>query len=112
MAFNVEKGFGAYTPAFGMVGTLIGLIVMLGSMGSDPDSIGTGMAVVDAFKKYADIDLFSVLPSEPSLEPEKLVFLASELNPKRITVGGVQRVLQNLLQERVSIRDLRTATVF
>lgn len=42
---DVLKQLGAYTPAFGMVGTLIGLIVMLGSMGSDPDSIGTGMAV-------------------------------------------------------------------
>ncbi len=42
---EVLKQLGAYTPAFGMVGTLIGLIVMLGSMGSDPDSIGTGMAV-------------------------------------------------------------------
>lgn len=34
--------------------------------------------------------------------------LVAELIPKRITVGGVQRVLQNLLQERVSIRDLPT----
>ena len=34
--------------------------------------------------------------------------LVEELIPKRITVGGVQRVLQNLLNERVSIRDLPT----
>lgn len=34
--------------------------------------------------------------------------LVEELIPKRITVGGVQRVLQNLLQERISIRDLPT----
>ncbi|MGN0904667.1 MAG: flagellar biosynthesis protein FlhA [Alphaproteobacteria bacterium] len=34
--------------------------------------------------------------------------LVAELIPKRITVGGVQRVLQNLLQERISIRDLPT----
>ena len=42
---DVLKQLGANTPAFGMVGTLIGLIVMLGSMGGDPASIGTGMAV-------------------------------------------------------------------
>lgn len=34
--------------------------------------------------------------------------LVSELIPNKITIGGVQRVLQNLLQERVSVRDLPT----
>ncbi len=35
---------GSLSPAFGMIGTLIGLILMLGNM-SDPDSIGPNMAV-------------------------------------------------------------------
>jgi len=34
--------------------------------------------------------------------------LVAELIPTQISVGGVQRVLQNLLTERVSIRDLST----
>lgn len=34
--------------------------------------------------------------------------LVEELIPRRISTSGVQRVLQNLLQERVSIRDLPT----
>jgi flagellar biosynthesis protein FlhA len=34
--------------------------------------------------------------------------LVSETIPSQITVGGVQRVLQNLLREMVSIRDLST----
>ena len=34
--------------------------------------------------------------------------LVAELIPTQISVGGVQRVLQNLLTERVSIRDLPT----
>ncbi len=34
--------------------------------------------------------------------------LVEELIPKRITIGGVQRVLQNLLTERISVRDLPT----
>ncbi|MBW7852033.1 MAG: flagellar biosynthesis protein FlhA [Rhodospirillales bacterium] len=38
-------------------------------------------------------------------EHQKLV---SDMIPSQISVGGVQRVLQNLLQERVSIRDLPT----
>jgi chemotaxis protein MotA len=35
---------GRYAPAFGMIGTLLGLIIMLGDM-SDPSKIGAGMAV-------------------------------------------------------------------
>ncbi len=34
--------------------------------------------------------------------------LIADLIPNRITAGGVQRVLQNLLAERISIRDLAT----
>jgi chemotaxis protein MotA len=35
---------GKYAPAFGMIGTLLGLVIMLGDM-SDPSKIGSGMAV-------------------------------------------------------------------
>src|SRR5207244_1430873 len=38
-------------------------------------------------------------------EQQKLV---ADLIPSQITVGGVQRVLQTLLAERVSVRDLAT----
>ena len=38
-------------------------------------------------------------------EHQKLV---ADIIPSQISVGGVQRVLQNLLAERVSIRDLPT----
>ena len=41
---NVMKTLGVYTPAFGMVGTLIGLVAMLGNM-ADPKAIGPAMAV-------------------------------------------------------------------
>lgn len=36
--------WGEFAPAFGMIGTLIGLIIMLGEL-DDPSTIGTGMAV-------------------------------------------------------------------
>lgn len=42
---EVLKQLGANAPAFGMAGTLIGLIVMMGSIGGDPAAIGSGMAV-------------------------------------------------------------------
>ena len=41
---SVFKGMGASAPAFGMIGTLIGLVQMLASM-DDPSSIGPAMAV-------------------------------------------------------------------
>lgn len=41
---SVFKGMGASAPAFGMIGTLIGLVQMLSSM-ADPSSIGPAMAV-------------------------------------------------------------------
>ena len=36
---------GGDAPAFGMLGTLIGLVIMLGNMSSDPSAIGPSMAV-------------------------------------------------------------------
>ena len=45
------------------------------------------------------------LLSELGEEHQKLV---AELVPSKVSVGALQRVLQNLLQERVSIRDLPT----
>jgi len=41
---KIFKEMGAFAPAFGMVGTLIGLVQMLADM-SDPDTIGPSMAV-------------------------------------------------------------------
>ena len=38
------QDFGAFAPAWGMVGTLIGLINMMKTMGSDSSAIGDGMS--------------------------------------------------------------------
>ena len=42
---TVLRSMAVAAPAFGMVGTLIGLIIMLDNMGDDPSSIGAGLAV-------------------------------------------------------------------
>lgn len=42
---NILRNMGSSAPAFGMIGTLIGLIIMLDSMGGDPTSLGAGLAV-------------------------------------------------------------------
>ena len=41
---GIFKALAAYAPAFGMIGTLIGLVQMLRNM-NDPSTIGSGMAV-------------------------------------------------------------------
>jgi chemotaxis protein MotA len=42
---QVLRSMAVASPAFGMVGTLIGLIIMLDNMGDDPSQIGAGLAV-------------------------------------------------------------------
>lgn len=42
---DILRNMAGTAPAFGMIGTLIGLIIMLGKMGSDPSALGPGMAV-------------------------------------------------------------------
>lgn len=41
---SLWKAIGGYCPAFGMLGTLVGLINMLGNL-SDPDQLGIGMSL-------------------------------------------------------------------
>jgi chemotaxis protein MotA len=42
---NILKFMASSAPAFGMVGTLIGLVIMLDKMGGDPSALGGGLAV-------------------------------------------------------------------
>ena len=47
--------FGAYAPAWGMVGTLIGLINMMKGMGNDPSAIGPAMSLALITTLYGSI---------------------------------------------------------
>jgi chemotaxis protein MotA len=42
---DILRNMGSTAPAFGMIGTLVGLIIMLDKMGDDPAALGPGMAV-------------------------------------------------------------------
>lgn len=55
-------------------------------------------------------DLLSYTETQKLLDelPREQQKLVSDLIPAQISVGGVQRVLQSLLAERVSVRDLAT----
>lgn len=49
------QDFGAYAPAWGMVGTLLGLINMMKSMGTDPTAIGSGMSLALITTLYGSV---------------------------------------------------------
>ncbi len=92
------KKMGGDAPAFGMLGTLIGLVIMLGNMGGDPSAIGPSMAVALITTFYGiilarivmipigtkiaartDVTLFKY-----NLELEGLVLLAERKSPRYI----------------------------
>lgn len=76
---------GRYAPAFGMIGTLMGLIIMLGNM-DDPEAIGPGMAVALITTLYGAVvsNLFC-LPFA-----DKLAFYAKrEMELREVIVRGI-----------------------
>lgn len=79
---------GRFAPAFGMIGTLMGLIIMLGNM-SDPSSIGAGMAVALITTLYgAIVSNVFFLPFA-----EKLGFISKqELLAMEIIIRGIMAI--------------------
>jgi chemotaxis protein MotA len=79
---------GRFAPAFGMIGTLVGLIMMLGQM-SDPSRIGTGMAVA------LITTLYGVVLSNASFLPmaDKLSILSrQEVIAREMIVRGIMAI--------------------
>jgi chemotaxis protein MotA len=79
---------GRFAPAFGMIGTLMGLIIMLGQL-DDPDALGPGMAVALITTLYGAIiaNVF-FLPWA-----EKLGFInSSELLTMEIVIRGIMGI--------------------
>lgn len=82
---GVFKSLGAYAPAFGMIGTLIGLVQMLRNM-EDPSSIGAGMAVALITTLYgAMVANLIALPLAGKLEQRS----NEEVSLKTMVVEGV-----------------------
>jgi len=79
---------GRFAPAFGMIGTLMGLIIMLGNM-EDPSSIGAGMAVALITTLYgAIVSNLVFLPFA-----EKLGFInKQEVLAMEIIVKGIMAI--------------------
>jgi chemotaxis protein MotA len=84
MAINLFGSLGKYAPAFGMMGTLVGLVLMLSRL--DPDTVGQGMAVAIITTFYgALVSNLAFLPWA-----EKLGFINDEeMMEMEIVVKGV-----------------------
>ena len=94
---------GRYAPAFGMIGTLMGLIIMLGNM-DDPEAIGPGMAVALITTLYGAIvsNLFC-LPFA-----DKLAFYDKrEIETREIILKGILSI-QDGDNPRVLEQKLKT----
>ena len=93
---KIMDQLGAFAPAFGMIGTLVGLVIMLNSLGSDPSGLGAGLAIAllttlygvllaklifqpaaDKTQQRADVARF-----RNSLVREAFVMLADERSPR------------------------------
>jgi chemotaxis protein MotA len=94
---------GRYCPAYGMIGTLMGLIMMLGNM-SDPSQIGAGMAVA------LITTLYGAIASNVVFLPfaEKLAYINKrELLAREIIIRGIMAI-QSGENPRVIAQKLRT----
>lgn len=86
---NTQRGLleqlGRFAPAFGMIGTLLGLVMMLGNT-SDPNSIGPGMAVALLTTLYGAVLAYALfLPCAEKLQHlQKHDLVAMELVVKGI----------------------------
>ena len=85
---SLFDALGKYAPAFGMIGTLVGLIIMLSNM-SDPSSIGQGMAVALLTTMYGSViaNAFA-LPLGDRLARRS----AEEIMLKTIIIKGVMAI--------------------
>ena len=109
MGQKIYMAMGVYAPAFGMVGTLIGLIFMLQDL-SDPSSVGPGMAMAMITTFYGS--LFSNLLFIPMAGKLKLRS-EQELQFKEMLLMGIlsvqaeesPRVIQNKLQSYIAPTD-------
>ena len=94
---------GRFAPAFGLIGTLLGLVIMLGNI-SDPSTIGSGMAVALVTTVYgAVLANGSLLPMA-----EKLAQLSKrELIVREIALRGIL-AMQSGEHPRLIEQKLRT----
>ena len=110
---SLFKSMGAFAPAFGMVGTLIGLVKMLQNM-NDPSALGPGMAVALITTFYGALTANLVfLPIAAKLKMRS----GQELLVKEVIIAGIlsiqsgdnPRIVEQKLQVFVSPKQRTNA---
>ena len=92
---GILNNMGGNAPAFGMVGTLIGLVVMLDNLGPNPEQIGSALAVALL------TTLYGVLVARLIFQPAA---------KKVLQAGGIERYRNMLMMEIfVMISESRSA---
>ena len=115
MGQSILSAMGEFAPAFGMIGTLIGLVQMLATL-DDPSTIGAGMAVALLTTLYGALMANVIfLPAAGKLK----VRTANELLVKEVVIEGIlsiqsgdnPRIVEQKLKAFVSpaLRDQITA---
>jgi len=109
---NIFRRAGYYAPAFGMIGTLIGLILMLGNI-QNPNAIGPGMALALITTLYGTILANLIfLPIAGKLEERS----REEIKMKRMIMEGIlsiqagdnPRTVEDKLNVFLSPRDRKS----
>lgn len=110
---SIMETYGRYAPAFGMIGTLVGLIIMLGNM-SDPDAIGPGMAVALITTLYgAIVSNMFFLPVADKLG----YYSKREMEVREVIIQGIlsiqegdnPRILQQKLETMLPVSQRKAA---
>ena len=95
---DILRSMAGAAPAFGMIGTLVGLVIMLDKMGDDPSSLGAGLAIALITTLYGIVAArFFFIPAASkiqqreeimkfrnSLIAEGLIMLADRKGPRAI----------------------------
>ena len=103
---DLMKTLGTFSPAFGMVGTLIGLVFMLFNMGGDPAAMGPAMAVALVTTFYGSVLANLVfIPFSEKLELRN----KENSNAHKLMIEGILLIWQK--RHPLDVKDLLTAHI-
>ena len=103
---DLMKTLGTFSPAFGMVGTLIGLVFMLFNMGGDPAAMGPAMAVALVTTFYGSVLANLVfIPFSEKLELRN----KENSDAHKLMIEGILLIWQK--RHPLDVKDLLTAHI-
>ena len=100
---SILQSAATFAPAFGMIGTLIGLIVMLDGLGGDPAKLGSGLALALNTTLYGVLAanlFFKPISNKITLNNQSILYRNSMLMEGYILIAQDQDPL--LIQDRLN----------